>query len=952
MVADHEIIIDIANLSLAQDKLNAINKLYASIEYRAAVLSATTLSVDVDNRLASQSIQRLTDSFQRLQMMQTKIKVEIKDEASKKTESLIEKFDKFTAKSWKVVIGVKDFTKKTIKSITGAITSFATKVKKIGGAVIEENSALLKLSGQMEQATISFGSLIGSAAKAKSFLAELQSFSNKTTFELPGLIDSAKELMSFGFRAEEVLPLMSAIGNASAGLGLDADGIAKVTDAFGDFKRKGQIDSKDLLELTKVGIPAMDILAEKMGASTEEYIKFKDNGVLPANEAIDALIAGMNDRFPGMMDKQASSLLGLWSTLKKTFSTGVLYKWGEGLRQGIQPELQKIVDWVKQNESQIKQWGDRIQQVAGQAASWMSRKFEETMGNLKTMFNDPQFQNADLFGKIGIAWDVVIGDSFTAWFGGSGQGVLADVASKIGSALGQVGNGLLSGVMAAISGDPDKLKDENPYAAAGQTAGTAFFNAFAAAFNPADLAQKAAKAFAEVNIKPFKDPTVGNILTAVVVDAAVTRLGTKLLKKPAQMISKKFFKKTAAKTAGTAAEVVMEAAGPVTKARKGIFNGIKGWFSGKGKGKTSKPLVPVAEDVAASSAKAADAVAESAAPTAKAGKSLVDKFKGIFRGKGKGTASKALVPVAGDAVSGSAKATEAVAESIAPVAKARNSFMGKIKGFFTGGNQGPTSKAIAPSAADIVAGGAKTTEAVAESLTPAAKGWKGMLGRVKNSRGLIKKTAAKALGRTLTPLSIGLDLLDIAQAPDGNERTKRTAGALGGMGGTYAGALTGAAIGSAVPIIGTALGGLIGGAVGYFGGSWGGREIGGLLNKWGLFKKKKPDVAGDVAGDAGAIAATPNVLSRTLPAGDWNRGMLQQPPYSPPVQLNDQHMQAMQNQTPNVNVNASSQLNMLPGSVQIDIHMAEKQNIEELSSQVGWRVTQELQRKFMNLQTV
>ena len=54
----------------------------------------------------------------------------------------------------------------------------------------------VKMAADMEQSEIAFTTMLGSADKAKSFLADLSAFAAKTPFELPGLISSSRPFTS------------------------------------------------------------------------------------------------------------------------------------------------------------------------------------------------------------------------------------------------------------------------------------------------------------------------------------------------------------------------------------------------------------------------------------------------------------------------------------------------------------------------------------------------------------------------------------------------------------------------------------------------------------------------------------------------------------------------------------------------------------------------------------
>ncbi len=172
------------------------------------------------------------------------------------------------------------------------------------------------MAGELEQSKIAFTTMLGSAEKADSFLRELQAFAANTPFELKGLQDSSRKLLAFGFQAEQIIPMMTAIGNAVAGLGGGEVEIKRVTTALGQMQAKGKVSAEEMMQLAELGIPAWDMLAKKIGVDIPTAMKMAEKGSISAGQGIDAIISGMNERFPDMMAKQSTTIMGMWSTLK------------------------------------------------------------------------------------------------------------------------------------------------------------------------------------------------------------------------------------------------------------------------------------------------------------------------------------------------------------------------------------------------------------------------------------------------------------------------------------------------------------------------------------------------------------------------------------------------------------------------------------------------------------
>lgn len=356
---------------------------------------------------------------------------------------------------------------RAIRGVIGSVTSLKGLLI-ASGAVYTAVAKPLQLASDAEQANIAFTTMLGSAAKAKTFLTDLSNFANKTPFELPALRDASKRLLAFGFASKQIIPMMTGIGNAASGLGLGADGIDRITLALGQMKAKGRMQGDEAMALTEAGIPVWDILAKKMKLTTAQVIKLSEKGLIPADKAINVLVKGMNDRFPQMMDKQSKSLAGLWSTIKDTFNSKILTEWGNGIATGIKPKLDQLVTWVNSNGDTISRWGKRLQDAAFAGSKWISDKFGEAFKYVKGLIDDPQFSNLTFGDKIKFVFED-LKDTFDRWYSNGGSKQLSDVTSQFVSFLAdqvaanspkfidigtKIASGIISGVAQTLSENP------------------------------------------------------------------------------------------------------------------------------------------------------------------------------------------------------------------------------------------------------------------------------------------------------------------------------------------------------------------------------------------------------------------------------------------------------------------------------------------------------------------
>jgi tape measure domain-containing protein len=231
--------------------------------------------------------------------------------------------------------------------------------------LVAAGAAALKLAGDFEQTKIAFNTMLGSTEKSTKFLKDLKDFATKTPFEFKDLTQASKRMMALGFSAEQVIPILTNIGDAVAGLGGGSLMIDRVTLALGQMQAKGKVSAQEMNQLAEAGIPAWQLLANRIGRSIPEAMKLAEKGAIASSIAIPAILAGMNDRFGGLMAQQNKTLLGQLSNLKDQMyfivtdlgtklipiATNVMNNFVKPLAEGIK----RMSDWfISLSESEQK----------------------------------------------------------------------------------------------------------------------------------------------------------------------------------------------------------------------------------------------------------------------------------------------------------------------------------------------------------------------------------------------------------------------------------------------------------------------------------------------------------------------------------------------------------------------------------------------------------------------
>lgn len=317
-------------------------------------------------------------------------------------------------------------------------------ILKLGDTLMGAVSGGIAFNANMEQLEISFTTMMGSADKAKEHIAELTQFAKATPFEQEAVIKGSRQLQAYGFSASQVVPMLTSIGDAAAGLGAGSEGIDRIIRGLGQMRAKGKASAEDLGQIAELGIPVWQMLADASGMSIAQVQENVSKGAVAADKAIDAIMGGMDKRFGGLMDKQSKSFSGMMSTLKDTFSIAA-GKLMAPVFNKLQPALGKLMDWLggdafdKVVDAVANGLGGAIDAVA-KGVSLVASAVRPVLGILQQLFQ---------YLSPGNEVDVM-----RAWFGGEFDPRIDEVVRSIKGIIGVVQDNLkpiLFGLAAAIT---------------------------------------------------------------------------------------------------------------------------------------------------------------------------------------------------------------------------------------------------------------------------------------------------------------------------------------------------------------------------------------------------------------------------------------------------------------------------------------------------------------------
>ncbi|WP_274363711.1 hypothetical protein [Paenibacillus thermotolerans] len=209
-------------------------------------------------------------------------------------------------------------------AFSGTAATFATVASGMG----------INAASGLENYRLTLETVLQDTKKAGDLMKWASQFANITPFETDQVVEGTVRLAAYGIEARST---MGAIGDMAAVMNKDLmQAIEAVADA-----QTGELERLKEFGITKA------MIEKKAGEMYRNQVVVNNEGQIKDQEKFNAaLFSLMEERFKGGMEKQASTLKGIWSTVTGTMSSELARMTGvtsEGLiRQGSLFETLKI----------------------------------------------------------------------------------------------------------------------------------------------------------------------------------------------------------------------------------------------------------------------------------------------------------------------------------------------------------------------------------------------------------------------------------------------------------------------------------------------------------------------------------------------------------------------------------------------------------------------------------
>jgi len=175
-------------------------------------------------------------------------------------------------------------------------------------------SQLVNVRGEFQQLEIAFTTMLKSKEKSDKLMQNITEFAATTPFDLKQVAAGTKQLLAYGFAADDITQNLSMIGNVASGVGSQ---IGDLIYLYGTLKASGRVTQMDINQFAGRGIPIYEELAKVLGVNRDQVRSFVSEGKV-GFEQVEKAFQGMTGEggiFYNLMQEQSKSITGQLSNL-------------------------------------------------------------------------------------------------------------------------------------------------------------------------------------------------------------------------------------------------------------------------------------------------------------------------------------------------------------------------------------------------------------------------------------------------------------------------------------------------------------------------------------------------------------------------------------------------------------------------------------------------------------
>ena len=268
----------------------------------------------------------------------------------------------------------------------GEVAKREVDIGQLGTTLAVAGGAAVALVGSVAATGIAYNTLqqtsraaletmLGSAQAVNQQMAELDEFATTSPFSKAVFLEAQQQMLAFGIETEKVVPYLDAIQDSVAAAGGNNQQVGELAFIMAQISSASKITAQDLLQFGQRGVNAAELIGSQMGMTAAEIRDSITAGTLDADAALDALAAGMAERFDGAAENVKDTMEGAfdrvsaaWRDLSATIMEPLVDPTGGGFLVDAANLLADLMRWIGDLDPLILQLVTGMTGLAGAAA--------------------------------------------------------------------------------------------------------------------------------------------------------------------------------------------------------------------------------------------------------------------------------------------------------------------------------------------------------------------------------------------------------------------------------------------------------------------------------------------------------------------------------------------------------------------------------------------------------
>jgi tape measure domain-containing protein len=203
---------------------------------------------------------------------------------------------------------------KSNKALKESQTSTGSAIQSIKGMAaaylsVQTVAKAINLASQVEDATIAFEVLTGSAKDGQLLFEQIRKFAAESPVTFSNAAEATKTMMSFGVAAQDVQKNLQMLSDVTGG---NNERFKMLSLAFSQTTAAGRLMGQDLLQIINSGFNPLQQISKTTGETMIELKKRMEDGGISAQEVRQAFIDATSEggMFEGMTDRLAQTVSG------------------------------------------------------------------------------------------------------------------------------------------------------------------------------------------------------------------------------------------------------------------------------------------------------------------------------------------------------------------------------------------------------------------------------------------------------------------------------------------------------------------------------------------------------------------------------------------------------------------------------------------------------------------